>query len=67
MNSDSYGYLALIYRLRAKQWETYLESVDGEESERLGVKERLRFRKNTALPLKDDWLGAPQPSPPPEP
>lgn len=51
MNADSYGFFALIYRLREKQWEAYTE---GE-----GDDQKIRFRKNTHLPLKGDWPGAP--------
>lgn len=48
MNADSYGYFALIFRLREKQWEA---SSTGQ-----GDQEIILFTKNEQLPDRgDNW------------
>lgn len=46
MNADSYGWFALIFRLREKQWEA---STTGQ-----GDQESIRFTRNLQLPDRGD-------------
>lgn len=46
MNADSYGWFALIFRLREKQWEA---STTGH-----GDQESIRFNRNLQLPDRGD-------------